>query len=118
MTRKGQAETALGICLWFSALGGIAGTLALSLSRGARGTGAQLLDLRVLLLAFLGLMCATLVARSSPVKAIAAMLIGLLVAASALRTRRHPSLHSKRIPDSEGHPVLQYLGDNLLGVSR
>ena len=31
-------------------------------------------------LAFLGLMCATLVARSSPVKAIAAMLLGLLVA--------------------------------------
>jgi TctA family transporter len=30
-------------------------------------------------LAFLGLMCATLVARSSPVKAIAAMLLGLLV---------------------------------------
>src|SRR6188474_3961011 len=31
MTRKGQAETALGICLWFSALGGIAGTLSLML---------------------------------------------------------------------------------------
>ena len=29
MTRKGLAETALGICLWFSALGGIAGTLSL-----------------------------------------------------------------------------------------
>src|SRR6188474_2528169 len=31
MTKKGQAETALGICLWFSALGGIAGTLSLML---------------------------------------------------------------------------------------
>ena len=31
-------------------------------------------------LAFLGLMCATLVARSSPVKAIASMLLGLLIA--------------------------------------
>src|SRR6185295_764657 len=30
-------------------------------------------------LAFLGLMCATMVARSSPVKAIASMLLGLLV---------------------------------------
>src|SRR5580765_4873597 len=29
MTRKGQGETALGICVWFSALGGIAGTLSL-----------------------------------------------------------------------------------------
>ena len=37
-------------------------------------------------LAFLGLMCATLVARSSPVKAIAGMFIG-----QALRTRLKPS---------------------------
>src|ERR671920_1742357 len=29
MTRKGLAETALGICLWFSAIGGIVGTLSL-----------------------------------------------------------------------------------------
>jgi putative tricarboxylic transport membrane protein len=29
MTRKGQPEMALGICVWFSALGGIAGTISL-----------------------------------------------------------------------------------------
>jgi TctA family transporter len=29
MTKKGQPELALGICLWFSALGGIFGTLSL-----------------------------------------------------------------------------------------
>ena len=29
MTRKGQPELALGICLWFSALGGVFGTLSL-----------------------------------------------------------------------------------------
>ncbi|NCV58971.1 MAG: C4-dicarboxylate ABC transporter permease, partial [Betaproteobacteria bacterium] len=29
MTRKGQPELALGICLWFSALGGVIGTFSL-----------------------------------------------------------------------------------------
>ncbi len=29
MTRKGEPELALGICLWFSAIGGIVGTLSL-----------------------------------------------------------------------------------------
>src|SRR5918992_325217 len=51
MTRKGQPEMALGFSTY-----------------------------EYFWLALLGLMCATLVARSSPVKAIAAMLIGLLVA--------------------------------------
>ena len=50
MTRKGQPELALGICLWFSALGGIAGTLSLMVAgAAARRDGAQLLDLRVFL---------------------------------------------------------------------
>src|SRR5919205_2735468 len=31
MTRKGQPELALGICVWFSAIGGIAGTVSLVL---------------------------------------------------------------------------------------
>ncbi len=80
MTRKGQPELALGIGLWFSALGGIAGTLSLML------LAPPLADMALnfstyenFWLAFLGLMCATLVARSSPVKAIASMLLGLLV---------------------------------------
>src|SRR6187397_42027 len=29
MTRKGQTELALGICVWFSAIGGIIGTISL-----------------------------------------------------------------------------------------
>ena len=50
MTRKGQPEMALGICVWFSALGGIAGTLSLMVAGAAAGRdGAQLLDLRVFL---------------------------------------------------------------------
>jgi putative tricarboxylic transport membrane protein len=81
MTRKGQPELALGICLWFSALGGIAGTLSLILLAPALAEVAlSFSTFEYFWLAFLGLMCATLVARSSPVKAIASMLLGLLIA--------------------------------------
>ena len=80
MTRKGQAELALGICLWFSALGGIAGTLSLIILAPTLAEMAlSFSTYEYFWLAFLGLMCATLVARSSPVKAIASMLLGLLV---------------------------------------
>jgi putative tricarboxylic transport membrane protein len=80
MTRKGQAETALGICLWFSALGGIAGTLSLILMAPALAEVAlSFSTFEYFWLAILGLMCATLVARTSPIKAIAAMLLGLLI---------------------------------------
>ncbi len=81
MTRKGQPELALGIGLWFSALGGIAGTLSLMLLAPPLAEMAlSFSTYEYFWLAFLGLMCATLVARSSPVKAIASMLLGLLVA--------------------------------------
>ena len=80
MTRKGQPELALGIGLWFSALGGIAGTLSLMiLAPPLAEMALSFSTYEYFWLAFLGLMCATLVARSSPVKAIAAMLLGLLV---------------------------------------
>lgn len=81
MTRRGEPELALGIGLWFSALGGIAGTLSLVVLAPALAELAfQFSTYEYFWLAFLGLMCATLVARSSPIKAIAAMLLGLLVA--------------------------------------
>lgn len=80
MTRKGEAEKALGICLWFSALGGIFGTIGLIVMAPPLAEIAlSFSTFEYFWLAFLGLMCATLVARSSPVKAIASMLIGLLV---------------------------------------
>ncbi|WP_114187678.1 tripartite tricarboxylate transporter permease [Microvirga aerophila] len=81
MTRKGQAEVALGAGLWFSALGGIAGTISLIVMAPILAELAlNFSTFEYFWLAFLGLMCATLVARSSPVKAIASMLLGLLVA--------------------------------------
>ncbi|PVE21169.1 C4-dicarboxylate ABC transporter permease [Microvirga sp. KLBC 81] len=81
LTRKGQAEIALGAGLWFSALGGIAGTISLVVMAPALAELAlNFSTFEYFWLAFLGLMCATLVARSSPVKAIASMLLGLLIA--------------------------------------
>src|SRR5918995_271875 len=81
MTRKGEAELALGAGVWFSAVGGIAGTLSLMiLAPPLAEIALSFSTFEYFWLAFLGLMCATLVARSSPVKAIAAMFIGLLVA--------------------------------------
>jgi putative tricarboxylic transport membrane protein len=81
MTRNGQAEVALGAGLWFSALGGIAGTISLVVMAPALAELAlNFSTFEYFWLAFLGLMCATLVARSSPIKAIASMLLGLLVA--------------------------------------
>ena len=80
MTRKGQPELALGICLWFSALGGVAGTISLVVMAPLLAELAfQFSTFEYFWLAIMGLMCATLVARSSPVKAIASMLLGLLV---------------------------------------
>jgi putative tricarboxylic transport membrane protein len=81
MTRKGQAELALGAGLWFSALGGIAGTISLvAMAEPLAELALSFSTYEYFWLAFMGLMCATLVARSSPVKAIASMLIGLLIA--------------------------------------
>jgi putative tricarboxylic transport membrane protein len=81
MTRKGQAELALGISLWFSALGGIDVTISLIvLAPPLAEMALNFSTFEYFWLAVLGLMCATLVARSSPVKAIASMLIGLLIA--------------------------------------
>jgi TctA family transporter len=80
MTRKGQAELALGTGLWFSAVGGIVGTLSLVVMAPLLAEVAlNFSSYEYFWLAVLGLMCATLVARSSPVKAIASMLLGLLV---------------------------------------
>ncbi len=81
LTRKGQAELALGAGLWFSAIGGIVGTLSLMLLAPLLAEMAlNFSTYEYFWLALLGLMCATLVARSSPVKAIASMLLGLLLA--------------------------------------
>src|SRR3954447_27059186 len=63
MTRKGQPEIALGAGLWFSAIGGIVGTLSLVLMAPLLAEMAlSFSTYEYFWLAFLGLMCATLVA--------------------------------------------------------
>ncbi len=80
MTKNGEPELALGICLWFSAIGGIIGTLSLvALAPVLAEMAFKFSTFEYFWLALLGLMCATMVARSSPIKAIAAMFLGLLV---------------------------------------
>jgi putative tricarboxylic transport membrane protein len=80
MTKNGEPEMALGICLWFSAIGGIIGTLSLiALAPMLAEMAFKFSTFEYFWLALLGLMCATMVARSSPIKAIAAMFLGLLV---------------------------------------
>ena len=53
-------------------------------------------------LAFLGLMCATLVARSSPVKAIASMLLGLLVSCIGMENPAGTPRFTFGVPDLLG----------------
>jgi Tripartite tricarboxylate transporter TctA family len=90
MTRKGQAELALGAGLWFSAIGGIAGTVSLVLLAPALAELAlQFSSFEYFWLGLMGLMCATLVARGSPVKALASMCVGLLIACVGTRLRPH-----------------------------
>jgi len=103
MTRKGQPELALGIGLWFSALGGIFGTLALmALAPPLASMALRFSTFEYFWLALLGLMCATLVSRSSPVKAIASMLLGLLVSCIG-------------IENPAGTPRFTFGSSNLLG---
>src|SRR4249919_3493657 len=57
MTRNGQPELALGICVWFSALGGIAGTLSLmALAPPLAEMALNFSTYEYFWLAFLGLM--------------------------------------------------------------
>ena len=89
MTRKGQPELALGICLWFSALGGVIGTLSLiALAPMLTEVAFEFSTFEYFWLALLGLMCSTMVARSSPVKAVAAMFLGLLITCVGIKTQR------------------------------
>ena len=103
MTRKGQAELALGAGLWFSALGGIAGTLSLMLLAPPLAEIAlQFSTYEYFWLAFLGLMCATLVARSSPVKAIVSMLLGLMISAVGMENAGGIPRFTLGLPDLLG----------------
>ncbi|WP_394018444.1 tripartite tricarboxylate transporter permease [Xanthobacter pseudotagetidis] len=81
MTRKGQAEIALGANVLFSALGGLFGTVILILAAPLLAEVALgFSSFEYFWLALLGLACAIFIGSGSPVKGMISLLLGLFVA--------------------------------------
>lgn len=80
MTLKGQAETALGACVLFSALGGLFGSLVLMLAAPTLAEFAMKFSSQEYFwMALLGLTCAVFIGASSPVKGMISLLIGMTI---------------------------------------
>jgi TctA family transporter len=85
MTRKGQAEKALGAGLVFSAVGGLFGTVVLILAAPALADFAlNFSSFEYFWLVLLGLTCAVFVSNGSAVKGLMMLCLGLLVACVGL----------------------------------
>lgn len=85
MTRKGQAEKALGAGLVFSAVGGLFGTMVLILAAPALAEIAlNFSSFEYFWLVLLGLTCAVFISTGSPVKGLVTLMLGLLVACVGL----------------------------------
>jgi TctA family transporter len=81
MTKKGQAELALGACLVFSAVGGLFGAALLAFTAPILAEFAlKFSTVEYFWLACLGLTCAVFVSQGSPIKGLISLLIGLAVA--------------------------------------
>jgi TctA family transporter len=81
MTLKGEPEMALGICLWFSVIGGLFGTVVMmvaspAIADFALGFGS----VEFFWIVMLGLGGAVFIGSSTPLKACIALLIGLMLA--------------------------------------
>jgi putative tricarboxylic transport membrane protein len=85
MTRKGQAEVALGAGLVFSAVGGMFGTLVLVVAAPALAEFAtQFSSFEYFWLVTLGLTCAVFITSSAPIKGLITLFLGLLVSCVGL----------------------------------
>lgn len=85
MTRKGQAEQALGANLLFSALGGLFGTAVLIFAAPILAEVAlKFSSFEYFWLALLGLTCAVFIGSRQPVKGLVSLFIGLFVATIGL----------------------------------
>ncbi len=85
MTKKGQAELALGAGLVFSVLGGIFGVLVLIFAAPALAEVAlKFSSFEYFWLVVLGFTCAIFIAGTDPLKGIVSMLLGLLIACVGL----------------------------------
>ena len=85
MTRKGQAELALGAGLVFSAVGGLFGTIVLILAAPALAEFAtRFSSFEYFWLVLLGLTCAVFITSDRPLKGLITLSLGLLVACVGL----------------------------------
>jgi putative tricarboxylic transport membrane protein len=85
MCRKGQAETALGAGLVFSAVGGLFGTAVLIVSAPALAEIAlKFSSFEYFWLVLLGLTCAIVITSERPLKGVVSLLIGLFIACVGL----------------------------------
>jgi putative tricarboxylic transport membrane protein len=85
MTRKGQAETALGAGLVFSAIGGLFGTAVLIFSAPSLAEFAlKFSSFEYFWLVLLGLSCAIVITAEQPLKGTVSLLLGLMVACVGL----------------------------------
>ena len=85
MTKKGQADTALGAGLVFSAVGGLFGTAVLMLAAPALAEFALgFSSFEYFWLVLLGLTCAVFISTEAPLKGLITLFLGLLVASVGL----------------------------------
>ena len=85
MTKKGQAELALGAGLVFSVLGGIFGVLVLIVAAPALAEVAlKFSSFEYFWLVMLGFTCAIFIAGTDPLKGVVSLLLGLLIACVGL----------------------------------
>jgi putative tricarboxylic transport membrane protein len=85
MTKKGQAEMALGAGLVFSAVGGLFGTVVLILAAPALADFAiKFSSFEYFWLVLLGLTCAVFITSDRPLKGLITLFLGLLVACVGL----------------------------------
>ena len=85
MTKKGQAELALGAGLVFSVLGGIFGVLVLIVAAPALAEVAlKFSSFEYFWLVMLGFTCAIFIAGPDPLKGVVSLLLGLLIATVGL----------------------------------
>jgi len=93
MTRKGQAETALGVALVFSVIGGLFGTLVLIFAAPTLAEFAlQFSSFEYFWLVLLGLTCAVFIAGDQPLRGMVTLFLGLLFGAVGLE---NPAAHPR-----------------------
>ncbi|CAN7409125.1 tripartite tricarboxylate transporter permease [Variovorax sp. LjRoot84] len=103
MTRKGQGETALGIGLVFSCIGGLFGTAVLIVAAPALAEVAiKFSSFEYFWLVVLGLTCAVFITSDTPLKGLITLFLGLLMGCVGLE-------------NPAGHPRFTFGSADLLG---